>query len=543
MHDPSLTQETMVRRVAIIGAGLSGLASIKCCLEEGLEPTCFERSDDIGGLWKFTEQAEDGRASIYRSVFTNSCKEMMCFPDFPFPDDFPNYMHNSKLQEYIQMYATHFTLSRYIKFKTVVSNIKKRPDFSVTGQWDVVTKQGGKEESAVFDAVMVCSGHHVYPNFPSDCFPGINKFKGSYFHSREYKEPDKFKGKRVLVIGLGNSGSDIAVELSHTASQVYLSSRSGSWVMSRVWDSGYPWDMLTVTRFETFLNNILPTAVSDWLYVRKMNRWFKHENYGLIPLNRTSRKEPVFNDDLPSCITCGTVVVKPNVKEFTETSAIFQDGTVQENVDFVIFATGYSYSYPFMEDDAIIRCRDNEVTLYKGILSPRLEKPTMAVIGLVQSLGSIIPTADLQARWAIRVFKGLCTLPPVNDMMNDIDEKMGKKLKWYGQRTTLQTDYVAYMDELSSAIGVKPNLPLLFLKDPRLALEVYFGPCSPYQFRLTGPGKWDGARKAILTQWDRTLKATRTRVVHGSQQHFPILNLLRILFLPLLLLAVFLVFN
>ncbi|XP_053892684.1 flavin-containing monooxygenase 3-like isoform X1 [Malaclemys terrapin pileata] len=172
MQSGQLTTETMVQRVAIIGAGVSGLASIKCCLDEGLEPTCFERSDDIGGLWKFTERAEEGRASIYRSVFTNSCKEMMCFPDFPFPDDFPNYMHNSKLQEYIRMYAKHFALLRYIKFKTMVSSIKKRSDFPVTGQWDVITKQDGKEESAVFDAVMVCSGHHVYPNFPVDCFPG-----------------------------------------------------------------------------------------------------------------------------------------------------------------------------------------------------------------------------------------------------------------------------------------------------------------------------------------------------------------------------------
>lgn len=118
------------------------------------------------------------------------------------------------------------------------------------------------------------------------------------------------------------------------------------------------------------------------------------------------RKEPVFNDDLPSRIACGTVVVKPNVKEFTEHSAIFQDGTVQEGLDYVIYATGYSFAYPFMDNESILKCRDNEVTLYKSILPPRLEKPTMAVIGLVQSLGAAIPTAELQARWAIRVFKG-----------------------------------------------------------------------------------------------------------------------------------------
>ncbi|XP_050756644.1 dimethylaniline monooxygenase [N-oxide-forming] 3-like [Gymnogyps californianus] len=528
-------QNGMVRRVAVVGAGVSGLAATKTCLEEGLEPTCFEQSEDIGGLWRYTDQAEEGRASIYRTVFTNSCKEMMCYSDFPFPDDHPNYMHNARLQHYICKYAEHFDLLRHVQFKTLVTKVKKRPDFSVMGQWEVVTQRDGKEETAVFDAVMICSGHHVYPNLPLTDFPGIHKFKGCYFHSREYKEPEKFRGKKVLVIGLGNSGCDIAVELSTIASQVYLSSRSGSWVMSRVWDNGYPWDMLVITRFRTWLGNVLPRALSDWLYVRGMNRFFKHENFGLMPQNRTSRKEPVFNDDLPSRIACGVVVMKPNVKEFRETSVLFQDGTVQDDVDVVVFATGYSYSYPFMEDDSIIKSRDNQVTLYKGILPPQLEKPTLAVIGLVQSLGPIIPTADLQCRWAVKVFQGQCTLPSVSEMMDDIDEKMGKKLKWYGSSTTLQMDYITYMDELASAIGVKPSVLKLLLTDPRLALEVVFGPCSPYQFRLMGPGKWSGARKAILTQWDRTLQATRTRVTPATPTAFPCLAVLGVLFFLLLL--------
>uniref|UniRef100_A0A2D4IU16 Flavin-containing monooxygenase n=1 Tax=Micrurus lemniscatus lemniscatus TaxID=129467 RepID=A0A2D4IU16_MICLE len=128
-------------------------------------------------------------------------------------------------------------------------------------------------------------------------------------------------------------------------------------------------------------------------------------------------------------------------------------------------------------------------------------------------------------------------------MMDDIHEKMGKKLKWFGQSDTLQTDYIAYMDELSSNIGVKPNIPRLFLTDPWLALKVFFGPCSPYQFRLTGPGKWDGARDAILTQWDRTLKVTRTRTVPNSQACFPFSVLLKILVIPFLLAAIFIGLN
>lgn len=126
-------------------------------------------------------------------------------------------------------------------------------------------------------------------------------------------------------------------------------------------------------------------------------------------VNSPLRKEPVFNDELPSRILCGTVSIKPSVKEFTETSAVFEDGTVFEAVDCIIFATGYDYAYPFL-DDSIIKSRNNEVTLFKGIFPPLMEKPTLAVIGLVQSLGAAIPTADLQARWAAKVFAGRSTI-------------------------------------------------------------------------------------------------------------------------------------
>ncbi|KAM5293869.1 flavin-containing monooxygenase 3 [Glossophaga mutica] len=531
----------MVKRVAIIGAGVSGLASIRCCLEEGLEPTCFERSNDVGGLWKFSDHAEEGRASIYPAVFTNSSKEMMCFPDFPYPEDYPNFMHHSKLQEYIRAFAQANGLLRYIQFETLVSSVKKCPSFSVTGQWEVVLEKNGKQESTIFDAVMVCSGHHVYPNLPHDSFPGLNQFQGHVLHSRDYKGPEAFKGKRVLVIGLGNSGCDIAVELSRLATQVVISTRSGSWVMSRVWDDGYPWDMVYVTRFANFLRNALPSFLSDWLHVKKMNTWFKHENYGLMPLNGTLRKEPVFNDELPSRILCGALSIRAGVTEFMETSAVFEDGTRFEAIDAVIFAIGYTHAYPFL-DDSIIKNKNDEVTLFKGIFSPVMEKPTLAVIGLIQSLGASIPTVDQQARWATKVFTGSCTLPTIKEMMDDIDKKMRKKLKWFGQTQTLQTDYITYMDELGSFIGAKPNIPWLFLTDPRLALQLYFGPCSPYQFRLVGPGRWDGARKAILTQWDRALKPIRTRAVSEAHRPQPFYNLLKMLLFPLLLLSVLLTF-
>ncbi|XP_034369257.1 flavin-containing monooxygenase 5-like isoform X2 [Arvicanthis niloticus] len=500
------------KRIAVIGAGISGLGAIKCCLDEDLEPTCFERSDDIGGLWKFQKNPSEKMPSIYRSVSINTSKEMMCFSDFPVPDHFPNYMHNCKLMDYFRMYAERFSLLDYIRFKTTVRSVRKRPDFSVHGQWDVVVEADGKRESLVFDGILVCSGHHTDPHLPLKSFPGIEKFEGSYFHSREYKSPEDYVGKRIIVVGIGNSGVDIAVELSCVAKQVFLSTRRGSWILHRVWNNGYPMDSSLFTRFHSFLQKTLTTEAVNKYLEKLLNSRFNHAHYGLQPQHRPLSQHPTVSDDLPNRIISGKVQVKPNVKEFTGTHVVFDDGTMEENIDVVIFATGYSFSFPFL--DGLIAVTDNEVSLYKLMFPPDLEKPTLAVIGLIQPVGIILPIAELQSRWAVRVFKGLSKLPSVKAMKADIDQRKKAMEKRYVKtaRHTIQVDHIEYMDEIASLAGVKPNLLFLFLSDPVLATEVFFGPCTPYQYRLQGPGKWDGARRAILTQRERIIKPLKTRI-------------------------------
>nr|UYQ90858.1 flavin-containing monooxygenase 2 [Felis catus] len=531
----------MAKKVAVIGAGVSGLVSLKCCVDEGLEPTCFERTEDIGGLWRFKENVEDGRASIYQSVISNTSKEMSCFSDFPMPEDFPNFLHNSKLLEYFRIFARKFDLLKYIQFQTTVLSVRKHPDFSSSGQWEVVTESNGKKQSAVFDAVMVCSGHHILPHIPLDSFPGIEKFKGQYFHSRQYKHPEGFEGKRILVIGLGNSASDIAVELSKKAAQVFISTRHGSWVMSRISEDGYPWDMVLHTRFISMLRNVLSRfkIIRKWMMEQQMNRWFNHANYGLQPQNKHLMKEPVINDDLPSRILYGAIKVKSRVIELTETSAIFEDGTVEEDIDVIVFATGYTFSFPFLEE-SLVKVKDNTVSLYKYMFPPHLEKSTLACIGFIQPLGSIFPTVELQARWATRVFKGLCTLPSEKTMMADTMKRNEKRIDLFGksQSQTLQTDYIDYLDELASEIGAKPDLLSLLLKDPKLAMKLYFGPCNSYQYRLTGPGQWKGARSAIITQKKRILKPLKTQALTTSS-NFLVSFLLKILGLLAISMAFF----
>ncbi|MBV99850.1 Dimethylaniline monooxygenase [N-oxide-forming] 2, partial [Eschrichtius robustus] len=256
---------------------------------------------------------------------------------------------------------------------------------------------------------------------------------------------------------------------------VFISTRHGSWVMGRISEDGYPWDMVYLM------------------------------------------KEPILSDDLPSRILYGAIKVKSRVKELTETSALFEDGTVEEDIDVIVFATGYTFSFPFLEDP-LVKVENNMVSLYKYMFPPHLEKSTLACIGLIQPLGSIFPTVELQARWVTRVFKGLCTLPSERTMMADIIKRNKKIIDLFGESNSqiLQTSYIDYLDELALEIGAKPDLLSLLLKEPKLAVKLYFGPYNSYQYRLVGPGQWNGARSAIFTQKQRILKPLKTRALKTS---------------------------
>ena len=193
-------------RVAVIGAGASGLACIKTCLEEGLQPVCFEQTDAIGGLWQFTE--DENRGCVYRNTVNNTSKEMNPYSDFPLPREFPPYQHYPHMLRYFEMYARHFDLNKHIRLEHEVVALRQKADFHDSGKWEVDYRDlrgqddGPKPDAVrteVFDAVMVSTGHHASPAWPS--FPGMEEFTGVKIHSHTYKDFKKFVGKKVLVVG------------------------------------------------------------------------------------------------------------------------------------------------------------------------------------------------------------------------------------------------------------------------------------------------------------------------------------------------------
>lgn len=540
------------KRICIIGAGPSGLTAIKQCRDEALDVVCFERTDGLGGLWRYKDASDDGIASVAKSTIINTSKEYSGFSDFPPPEKFPNYMHNTVMVSlvstrsnmemhpcnlivltfqfrYFEMYAEHFKLAQFIRNKTRVIDVTFNDDYDLTGRWRVrVEKDDGEQYSEVFDGVMVCTGHHVTPLIPT--FPGQEKFKGKQrtqspqlllriinnvvgagkiTHTHSYKTSAGYEDKTVVVVGVGNSGADAAVELSSVSKLVYLATRRGVWIRGRVGARGRPLDRTTATRVFSWLTSSLPASWTNYLLELNANWGVDHVLYGLKPNHRFMQQHPTINDALPNCILSGRVNVKRNIREFTENGVIFEGSNEEVPVDIVLLATGYQLTLPFI-DSSIISVNKNDVRLFKNVFQAELQHPhTLALIGLVQPLGPIHTTAELQSRWFAALMAGHLKLPPKTEMKRVIaeDRRLRDSLFYGTPRHSLEVHYIPYTETIAEYLGVKPNLLKYALLDPQLFYHLVFGMYATYQFRLEGRHKWPGARDAILNI-DKRIDAT-----------------------------------
>lgn len=209
-----------MKKICVIGAGSSGLTAIKACKEENMDVDCFEMSKNFGGLWRYHNDDKEEQPSVMKSTVINTSKEMSAFSDFPPPKEFANFMHNTYMLEYFRLYAEHFDLLRYIQYSSKVIKVEMEPNYQSTGRW-IVTVQNLKQGTTftqTYDGVMVCSGHHTFPYRPE--FEGLEDFQGKVIHTHSLKTADGYEDKKVLVIGIGNSAVDAAVEISRVSDKV-----------------------------------------------------------------------------------------------------------------------------------------------------------------------------------------------------------------------------------------------------------------------------------------------------------------------------------
>ncbi len=429
------------RKVCIVGAGCSGLTSVKALMERGLAFDCFEMASGFGGNWRYDN--DNGRSAAYDSLHIDTSKQRMAFSDLPMPESYPDYPHHSQVLAYFEAYAERFGLAPRITLRTRVERVTPAPG----GGYLVRTRDldAGAEREAVYRAVLVCNGHHWQPKLPD--FPG--EFSGRSLHSRDYRSPEIFAGKNVLIVGIGNSGADIACDAAPVARRTFLASRRGAHIIPRHL-FGRPTDTFT-----TPAASRLPLAVQRAIYglLLRLARG-PQERFGVPrPPTRLLSEHPTLSSSLLPLAADGKIQLRPNVERLAGQRVRFVDGS-EEPVDVIVYATGYRISFPFF-DDGFIPVADNWVELYGRVVDP--ERPGLYFIGLIQPLGAIMPLAELQAAWVAGLLAGELELPSRAAMRRWIERDRAALGRRYVRSTrhTIQVDFFPYRRFLHRQLGLR----------------------------------------------------------------------------------------
>ena len=351
----------------VVGAGSSGITVAKNFRERGIDVVVYEREDDLGGNWNFGKP----QSRVYESTHLISSKPFTQYPDFPMPDRFPDYPHHSHILEYFRMYVRHFGLESVIEFQTSVERIEP-----VDGgaKWDVTVRRAdGASSTTRFAGVVIANGHNWFPKQPE--YPGT--FDGEIIHSADYKDPSILRGKRVLVVGAGNTGCDIAVEAAQNADRTLHSTRRGYWYAQK-YSMGKPSDQVN----DLILGLGTPRRLHQWLMEKTLRLTTGDiTRVGLRkPDHRMLETHPIVNQQLVYYVGHGEITPVDEVERYDGNEVVFVDGR-REPVDLIIHCTGYLVQFPFI-DTKHLNWDGDRPRLYKNVFPPTHDN--LFVCGLLQ---------------------------------------------------------------------------------------------------------------------------------------------------------------
>jgi thioredoxin reductase len=445
-------------RIAIVGAGPSGLAAAKHALDAGFEVTVFEATGAVGGQWQ-TSAAHSG---IWPGMRTNTSRALTAFSDLPAPADHALHPTALQIRAYLERYAAAFDLTDRIRFGARVRDV--RPGWTVDGE--------------PFDAVVVASGRFRRPTLP----PGLDGYTGELLHAFDYPGAEPLRDRPTLVYGNGVSGLEIASDLAPHA-PVVSAFRKSRYVIQKVVDG----------------------VSSDW-------QWYTHfgalERRGLAPAEWAARQRerivrfagdpgdwgaPRPDPDLRVAgvslcqgflaqVRDGSITCRPGVASAVGTEVSFTDGTTAR-AEAMICATGYELDLPYLADDVRATLGAPDLALYHRTFHPDL--PGLGVIGQFLLQGPFFPLLELQARWIAAVWSGAATLPGREAMRSEIARP----------RPPVDS-HNALALLLAEALGAAPD-PAEW---PGLAEALVFGPLLPPRHRLVGPGARPDAATAFAEQ-------------------------------------------
>jgi thioredoxin reductase len=388
----------------VIGAGASGLCAAKYMLAEGFDVTIFEAGSSVGGLWVYDN--DSGFSSAYKTLHINTDKYITQFEDFPLAETASVFPHHTEMRKYLEDYAKKFGLIERTLFKTKVERVEPEVDSEGRVRWLVHDSDG---EVRSFDAAIVANGHLSEPRDPEF----RDSFTGEYLHSHYYRDPAHFVGKRVCVVGAGNSACDIAADICVTAERTTMAVRSGVVIAPKLIMG------MTLTQITTRLMRWhMPDSVirrTQKLLTRlvhgDMRKWgFKEPD---APTHPTSHAT------LINHIAYRRVEVKPGIKRIDGQVIEFEDGSTGE-YDTLIAATGYVVDIPVISDD-VLKFSDDWAPLYKRVVPASW--PGLYFVGLIQYVGPLFKSFEIQSKYIAEIESGRYLLPSQEEMTADIAAK------------------------------------------------------------------------------------------------------------------------
>tara|TARA_R110000764_G_scaffold29470_1_gene68998 strand:+ start:20672 stop:22000 length:1329 start_codon:yes stop_codon:yes gene_type:complete len=364
---------------AVIGAGPMGLATARNLQKLDIPFVGLELNSDVGGLWDI----DNPHSTMYQTAHLISSKRMTEFAEFPMDDAVATYPHHTELKRYFGDFAAHFDLRRHYEFNTRVLSLT--PDNS---GWQVVTECNGEQQTRHFAGVLIANGTLHTPNQPK--LPG--EFSGRLMHSSEYRDPSVFKDKRVLIIGCGNSGADIAVDAVHHAKSVDMSLRRGYYFLPK-FIKGKPTDSLGGKRK---LPRKLKQRV-DAAMIRMIMG--KPSDYGLPdPDYRMYESHPVVNSLILHHLGHGDIKARRDIQGLNGNQVNFVDGE-QGEYDLILMATGYQLDYPFIAREHLNWPAELDAPqLYLNVFHPQHDN--LFMMGMIEAAGLGWEGRNLQARLA-----------------------------------------------------------------------------------------------------------------------------------------------
>ena len=505
---------SQTKRALIVGAGLSGLVTAKELIEVGIEDVIIlEQEQDLGGVW---------RKYCWNTTTMTSSKWISEFGSYPIPDKYPDFLEPQQMLKYLESFAKTFNLEERIHCGISVQAVRDDGNGKYNVHTDNKIYQG-------YDFVVLCTGIHGQPDIPD--LPGLENFEGTVLHGSKYKTPESFKDKRVLCIGLGESGVGISSEISSVAANTIVSASTYP-LAPRVYPhTNVPFDQMQFWPIGEYMKDYqeVVTVGLSWYYklpeflrsaYARFNLWLRlypkewlpkavlpyhwHSKYWPKPNkfvsgNLTQPTTPT--DDILYLVHSQQIEPKGRTIGFDAKKAYFEDGSSVE-IDSVVINAGYKPGVLKIELPKNWKYREQE--LYKSCLQPEL--PNLAFVGLIRpTVGSLPAMAEMQARFVAQVFSKNLELPNPQKLKRIIakeSEKHARECPIMHERTPHVYFFDKWMEEMAELIGCRPRI-WDHLSSLKQLQSYWFGSPMALRFRLRGPGAAKDGYERYASRVDR----------------------------------------